>query len=133
METPTDIKLHKKSGVLGIEYADGKSYEFSAEFLRVHSPSAEVKGHGPGQETLQFGKKDVRIVKLDMVGNYAIKPTFSDGHTTGIFSWNYLCELGGNQDQLWTSYLARLNSAGKIREPLLEHTQVITLENHYQA
>jgi DUF971 family protein len=133
METPSDIKLHKKSGILDIEYAGGKHYEFSAEFLRVHSPSAEVKGHGPGQETLQFGKKDVNIVKLDMVGSYAIKPTFSDGHNTGIFSWNYLAELGSNKQELWSAYLGKLKSAGKFREPLPEHTQVITLVDPTKA
>lgn len=133
METPADIKLHKKSGVLDLEYASGKRYEFSAEFLRVHSPSAEVKGHGPGQETLQFGKKNVAIVKLEMVGSYAIKPTFSDGHNSGIYSWNYLAELGSNKAELWDAYLAKLKTAGKFREPLPEHTQVITLVDHSKA
>ena len=133
MVTPTEIKLHKKSGILDIEYAGGKRFELSAEFLRVHSPSAEVKGHGPGQETLQFGKKNVTIVKLDMVGSYAIKPTFSDGHNSGIFSWSYLAELGSNQDALWSTYLDKLKSAGKVREALPEHTQVITLVDHSKA
>jgi DUF971 family protein len=133
METPTDIKLHKKSGVLEIEYAGGTRYEFSAEFLRVHSPSAEVKGHGPGQETLQFGKKGIAIVKLDMIGSYAIKPTFSDGHNTGLFSWSYLAELGHNQQTLWSSYLTKLKTAGKAREALPEHTQVITLVDPSKA
>ncbi|MFT4862198.1 MAG: DUF971 family protein [Pseudohongiellaceae bacterium] len=132
METPTGIKLHKKSGILDIEYAD-RRFEFSAEFLRVHSPSAEVKGHGPGQETLQYGKKGVSIVKLDMVGSYAIKPTFSDGHNSGIFSWKYLAELGSNQEDLWNAYLAKLKTAGKFRQVLPEHTQVITLVNPYKA
>ncbi len=130
MEIPADIKLQKKSGVLTIEYTSGKSFQFSAEFLRVHSPSAEVKGHGPGQETLQFGKKDVLIVKLDMVGSYAIKPTFSDGHNSGIYSWNYLAELGDTQEALWASYLAKLQTAGKFRETLPEDTQVITLVDY---
>ncbi len=133
MEIPADIKLQKKSGILTIEYASGKSYQFPAEFLRVHSPSAEVKGHGPGQETLQFGKKDVSIVKLDMVGSYAIKPTFSDGHNSGIYSWNYLAELGASQAELWDSYLGRLKAAGKFRETLPEHTQVIKLSDHPKA
>ncbi len=132
METPTGIKLHKKSGILDIEYAD-RRYAFSAEFLRVHSPSAEVKGHGPGQETLQYGKQDVGIVKLDMVGSYAIKPTFSDGHNTGIFSWSYLAELGKNHEAMWSAYLAKLKTAGKSRQALPEHTQVITLVDPYKA
>ncbi len=127
MESPTEIKLHKTSAVLEIEYASGDKYEFSAEFLRVHSPSAEVKGHGPGQEVLQFGKKDVKITSLEMVGNYGIKPVFSDGHRSGIFSWNYLSELGANKTALWDAYLNKLSAAGKFREALPEHTQVITL------
>ncbi len=113
---PTEILLHQKSRVLEISYSDGSRFELPYEFLRVQSPSAEVRGHGPGQEVLQTGKKDVDILNLEPVGSYAVQPTFSDGHSTGIYSWNYLYELGANRDELWREYLARLKAAGASRE-----------------
>jgi DUF971 family protein len=113
---PTEIKLHQKSRVLEIAFADGKTFRLPCEFLRVYSPSAEVRGHGPGQEVLQTGKKDVEITAIEPVGRYAIQPKFSDGHDTGIYSWDYLYELGVKQDAQWKSYLARLEEAGKSRD-----------------
>jgi len=112
---PTEIKLHQKSRVLEISFSDGSRFELPYEFLRVYSPSAEVRGHGPGQETLQTGKKDVDIESLDPVGSYAVQPHFSDGHATGIYSWDYLYELGVNREAMWRSYLERLAEAGALR------------------
>jgi len=113
---PTEIKLHQKSRVLEISFADGKTFRLPCEFLRVHSPSAEVRGHGPGQEVLQVGKSKVDIRSLDPVGSYAVQPTFSDGHATGIYSWEYLHHLGENQERLWAEYLARMEQAGASRD-----------------
>ncbi|HUL67935.1 MAG TPA: DUF971 domain-containing protein [Burkholderiaceae bacterium] len=115
--TPTEINLHAKSRVLEIAFADGKVFRLPFEFLRVFSPSAEVKGHGPGQETLQVGKRDVTITAIEPVGNYAVQPVFSDGHSTGIYSWQYLYELGSTQERLWQGYLERLEEAGGSRDP----------------
>ncbi|HEY6720322.1 MAG TPA: DUF971 domain-containing protein [Burkholderiales bacterium] len=114
--TPTEIKLHQKSRVLEISFSDGKSFELPYEFLRVYSPSAEVRGHGPGQEVLQVGKKDVDILNLEPVGSYAVQPHFSDGHGTGIYSWDYLYDLGTNRQSLWQAYLKRLESVGARRD-----------------
>jgi DUF971 family protein len=113
---PTEITLHKKSRVLELGFEDGARYQLPAEYLRVFSPSAEVRGHGPGQETLQTGKRNVEITDLEGVGNYAVKPTFSDGHDTGIYSWDLLYDLGVNQEALWADYLARLEQAGASRD-----------------
>jgi DUF971 family protein len=113
---PTGITLHQKSRLLEIAFADGRSFRLSYEFLRVHSPSAEVRGHGPGQEVLQVGKRQVEIKSLDPVGSYAVQPLFSDGHGTGIYSWAYLYELGQNQDKLWAEYLAKLAAARAGRD-----------------
>jgi DUF971 family protein len=113
---PTEITLHKKSRVLELGFEDGARYQLPAEYLRVYSPSAEVRGHGPGQETLQTGKRNVEITDLEGVGNYAVKPTFSDGHDTGIYSWDLLYDLGVNQEALWADYLARLEQAGASRD-----------------
>ena len=113
---PTEIKLHQKSGVLEIAFADGKDFKLSCEFLRVFSPSAEVRGHGPGQEVLQVGKKNVSITKIDPVGNYAIQLTFSDGHDTGIYSWDLLYDYGMRQDDMWQQYLRRLAEANASRD-----------------
>jgi DUF971 family protein len=113
---PTTITLHQKSRVLEIAFTDGKSFRLPFEFLRVHSPSAEVRGHGPGQEVLQVGKRNVDIRALEPVGSYAVQPQFSDGHGTGIYSWEYLYELGENQDELWKEYLEKLAQAGASRE-----------------
>ncbi len=115
--TPTEIKLHQKSRVLEVSFSDGSRFELPYEFLRVHSPSAEVRGHGPGQEVLQSGKKEVDILSLEPVGSYAVQPHFSDGHGTGIYSWDYLRELGANRESLWQAYLKRLEAAGARREP----------------
>jgi len=114
---PTEIKLHQKSRKMEIAFSDGSQFELSYELLRVYSPSAEVRGHGPGQEVLQVGKRDVDIVSLEPSGNYAIQPTFSDGHDTGIYSWDYLYALGQNRETLWQEYLERLERAGASREP----------------
>ena len=115
--TPTEIKLHQMSKILELTFADGHAYRLPYEFLRVYSPSAEVRGHGPGQETLQVGKRDVTIKEVEPVGNYAIRPMFSDGHDSGIYSWDYLCELGARQDEMWQRYLARLAEAKASRDP----------------
>jgi len=114
--TPTEIVLHQKSRVLEIAFSDGKRFRLPSEFLRVYSPSAEVRGHGPGQEVLQVGKKDVGITELDPVGAYAVRPVFSDGHDTGIYSWDYFYTLGVNQDEMWRRYLERIDEAGASRE-----------------
>jgi DUF971 family protein len=115
--TPTEIKLHQKSRVLEVWFSDGSRFELPFEFLRVYSPSAEVRGHGPGQEVLQVGKKEVDILNLEPVGSYAVQPHFSDGHATGIFSWDYLYEIGVNRASMWQTYLKRLEAAGAKREP----------------
>ena len=112
---PTGITLHQKSRVLEIAFADGRSFRLPYEFLRVYSPSAEVRGHGPGQEVLQTGKREVEIRALEPVGSYAVQPQFSDGHSTGIYSWDYLYELGENQDELWSEYLGKLKAANATR------------------
>ena len=114
---PTEIKLHQKSRVLEISFADGKTFMLPCEFLRVYSPSAEVRGHGPGQEVLQPGKKNVAITAIEPVGSYAIKLTFSDGHDTGLYSWELLHDYGLHQDEMWRHYLERLEAAGASREP----------------
>ena len=114
---PTEITLHSESRVLEIAFSDGRTFRLPYEFLRVNSPSAEVRGHGPGQEQLQVGKRDVTIVSAETVGHYGFQPTFSDGHSTGIYSWDLLYELGLNQDSLWEQYLERLRAAGASRDP----------------
>ena len=117
MPRPTEITLHQKSRVLDVAFDDGSRFELPCEYLRVFSPSAEVRGHGPGQEVLQFGKKEVGIREVEPVGAYAVKLAFTDGHDTGIYSWEYLHELGVKRESNWRSYLARLEQAGKSREP----------------
>jgi DUF971 family protein len=114
---PTEIKLHQTSRALEIAFNDGRSFRLPYEFLRVHSPSAEVRGHGPGQEVLQVGKRDVAIAEVEAIGHYAIQPSFSDGHNTGIYSWDYLYDLGMRQDELWQNYLDRLARSGASRDP----------------
>jgi DUF971 family protein len=113
---PTDIILHQQSRLLEIAFDDGKRFKLSCEYLRVHSPSAEVRGHGAGQEVLQTGKKDVTIQAVEPVGNYAVKLVFSDGHATGLYAWDYLYSLGVDHDALWKTYLDRLNNAGASRD-----------------
>ncbi len=113
--TPTEINLNRRTRMLTVSFGD-ETFEMSCEYLRVHSPSAEVQGHGPGQDVLQVGKEDVNIDNIEPVGNYAIKPVFDDGHDTGIFSWDTLYRLGKSQDENWQRYLNRLNEAGKPRK-----------------
>ena len=113
---PTEVKLHQASRVLEIAFDDGSTFRLPYEYLRVYSPSAEVRGHGPGQEVLQVGKRDVTIASVEPVGHYALRPTFSDGHDTGIYSWEYLHELGAHHDEFWQRYLDRLRAAGASRE-----------------
>jgi DUF971 family protein len=124
---PTDIRLHKKTALLELHYADGGIYSLPAEFLRVHSPSAEVRGHGKGQEVLQVEKMHVKIDKIDPVGHYAVQLHFSDSHSTGIYSWDYLRELALNQQTLWNEYLERLKAAGARREPPEAGVQVVNI------
>jgi len=114
---PTEIKLHQKSRVLEIAFANGMSFQLPCEFLRVYSPSAEVRGHGPGQEVLQIGKKNVEISRVEPVGQYAVQLHFSDGHSTGIYSWDLLYDYGTRQDEMWGEYLKRMGEAGASREP----------------
>lgn len=115
IEQPTEITLHQKSKTLEIAFEDGARFTWSFEFLRVQSPSAEVRGHGPGQKVLQAGKKDVNLTNIEPVGSYAIKLIFDDGHDSGLYTWDYLRELGQNQDALWHDYLLKLEEAGKSR------------------
>ncbi len=115
---PTEIKLHQVSRKLEIAFNNGTRFELPYEFLRVYSPSAEVRGHGPGQEVLQVGKKNVEIKGIEPVGSYAVQLTFSDGHDTGLFSWDYLYELGENHAELWDLYMSRMKAASASRETL---------------
>ena len=115
MPTPTEIKLHQQSRVLEITFSDGRTFRLPCELLRVYSPSAEVRGHGPGQEVLQAGKKDVAITAIEPVGHYAVQLKFSDGHDTGIYSWDLLYDYGVRQDEMWKQYLDRLAAAGASR------------------
>ena len=119
---PVQIVLHEISRILELSYEDGRTLRLPFELMRVYSPSAEVRGHGPGQETLQTGKSQVTIEAIEPVGHYAIQPKFSDGHYTGIFSWDYLHWLGDQQDALWQDYLRRLEEAGASRDPAPEAT-----------
>jgi DUF971 family protein len=114
--SPQSITLHQQSRVLEIGFSDGSEFKIPFELMRVYSPSAEVQGHGKGQEVLQTGKREVGVVALEPVGNYAVQPTFSDGHSSGIFSWDYLYFLGSKQADLWAEYLERLQAAGVERD-----------------
>ena len=119
--TPESLTLHEKSRVLEVVFSDGAAFRLPFELMRVYSPSAEVAGHGPGQEVLQTGKRDVELSALEPVGNYAVQPHFSDGHNTGIFSWDYLYFLGSQQAELWQKYESRLQAAGMSRDaPMAE-------------
>jgi DUF971 family protein len=119
--TPENIVAHQQSRKLEISFSDGAHFELPYELMRVYSPSAEVQGHGPGQEVLQTGKREVDLLSLEAVGNYAVQPTFSDGHESGIFSWDYLYFLGAQQDELWQRYFDRLKAAGLERDaPMAE-------------
>ena len=115
--TPVEIRLHQRSRVLELAFDDGQRFEMSFEFLRVFTPSAEARGHAPGQETLQIGKRDVDILRIEPVGNYAIRPVFSDGHDSGLYSWDILYGLGEHRDELWQAYLDQLEEAGASRDP----------------
>ncbi len=114
--TPESLTLHGASRVLEVGFSDGKTFRIPFELMRVYSPSAEVQGHGPGQEVLQTGKRDVTVVDIEPVGNYAVKPTFSDGHDTGLFTWEYLYFLGSQEQDLWAEYGQRLQAAGVSRD-----------------
>ena len=114
--TPTEIKMHQQSRLMEIVFDDGRRFELPYEYLRVYSPSAEVRGHGPGQEVLQTGKKNVGVDDIEAVGRYAVRPKFSDGHDTGIYSWDYLYMLGEKQSELWQQYLDDMTKAGASRE-----------------
>ena len=118
-DTPkvTEIKLHRRSKLLQISFSDGNTFQIPCEFLRVYSPSAEVRGHGSGQEVLQTGKRDINIDHIEPVGSYAIQLNFSDGHNTGLYSWDLLYEYGLHQDKMWQRYLQRLEQVGSSREP----------------
>ena len=122
---PTDLKLHRRSRELELGYADGSRYRLSCEYLRVYSPSAEVQGHGPGQEVLQAGKLKVGITDIRPVGNYALQLVFDDGHDTGLYSWDYLHRLCVERDTRWQTYLDRMAAAGASRDP---DVQVLTLK-----
>lgn len=114
--TPQSLTVHNQSAVLEVVFSDGAQFRIPFELMRIYSPSAEVQGHGPGQEVLQTGKRQVKLLGLEPVGNYAVQPSFSDGHESGIFSWDYLYFLGSRQDQLWADYHARLAKAGVDRD-----------------
>ncbi len=114
--TPVSLTAHGRSRVLEVAFSDGAHFRIPFELMRVYSPSAEVQGHGPGQEVLQSGKREVVVEAIEPVGHYGIKPTFSDGHDSGIFSWDYLYHLGARQDALWAQYQARLAAAGRGRD-----------------
>jgi DUF971 family protein len=113
---PTAVTVHQASKVLEVAFADGAAFRIPFELMRIYSPSAEVQGHGPGQEVLQTGKRDVGVVGLEQVGNYAVQPEFSDGHNTGLFTWDYLYFLGSQQKELWEQYEGRLQAAGVVRD-----------------
>jgi len=115
--TPTEIRLQTKSRQIVIAFDDGNRFELSFEFLRVHSPSAEVQGHGPGQEFLQTGKEQVQVTAIEPIGHYAVRLVFDDGHDTGLYTWKYLYDLGAERDSKWQAYLDRLKAAGYARRP----------------
>ncbi|MDH5502262.1 MAG: DUF971 domain-containing protein [Gammaproteobacteria bacterium] len=119
--TPSEIRLRKKSRLLSLAFDDGSSFDLPFEYLRVFSPSAEVKGHGPGQEVLQTGKQAVNVTAIEPIGHYAVRLVFDDGHNTGLYTWKYLHELGVNQESNWKSYLDRLKAAGYAGRPHAGH------------
>ena len=129
--TPESLTVHGQTKVLEIGFSDGVQFRIPFELMRVYSPSAEVQGHGPGQEVLQTGKRDVTIAEIEPVGNYAVKPTFSDGHDSGLFTWEYLYFLGSEQDALWKQYEGRLQAAGVSRDaPMIEKAGSSCGHNH---
>ena len=128
---PTSITVHQQSRVLEVSFDDGSEFRIAFELMRVYSPSAEVQGHGPGQEVLQTGKRNVELAALEPVGNYAVQPFFSDGHDTGIFSWDYLYYLGSQGDELWRRYEERLNAAGIDRDAPMKSAQASSCGHHH--
>ncbi|MBS0375927.1 MAG: DUF971 domain-containing protein [Proteobacteria bacterium] len=114
---PTEIRLRRRSRLVEVTFADGVRYALSFEYLRAHSPSAEVQGHGPGQDVLQIAKENVAVLRVDPVGQYAVRLVFDDGHDTGLYTWAYLRELGARHDEKWARYLARLDGIGYVRKP----------------
>jgi len=128
---PTAITVHQQSRVLEVSFADGRDFRIPFELMRVYSPSAEVQGHGPGQEVLQTGKRLVDVTALEAVGNYAVQPVFSDGHNSGIFSWDYLYFLGSQQAQLWEQYESRLQAAGMSRDAAMPEAAGTSCGHHH--
>jgi len=128
---PTSITVRQQSRVLEVDFSDGQSFRIPFELMRVYSPSAEVQGHGPGQEVLQTGKREVSLTALEPIGNYAVQPTFSDGHDTGIFSWDYLHFLGSQQSELWQKYESRLREAGISRDAPMVGNAVASACGHH--
>ncbi|MDP2368981.1 gamma-butyrobetaine hydroxylase-like domain-containing protein [Rhodoferax sp.] len=128
--TPQALTVHSQSAVLEVVFSDGAQFRIPFELMRIYSPSAEVQGHGPGQEVLQTGKRQVKLLGLEPVGNYAVQPSFSDGHESGIFSWDYLYFLGSRQDQLWTDYHARLVKAGVDRDAAMPEKAASGCSSH---
>lgn len=128
---PVALTVHEQSRMLEVQFDDGGHFRIPFELMRVYSPSAEVQGHGPGQEVLQTGKRDVGLVALEPVGNYAVQPTFSDGHASGIFSWDYLYRLGSQQERLWREYEARLSAAGLDRDAPMPGKPAASCGHHH--
>ncbi|MBK9573506.1 MAG: DUF971 domain-containing protein [Rhodoferax sp.] len=128
--TPQALTVHSQSAVLEVVFSDGAQFRIPFELMRIYSPSAEVQGHGPGQEVLQTGKRDVKLEALEPVGNYAVQPTFSDGHDSGIFTWDYLYFLGSEQDKLWADYQARLAKAGVSRDAAMPEKAASGCSSH---
>jgi DUF971 family protein len=128
--TPQSLVVHSQSKVLEVSFSDGSEFRIPFELMRIYSPSAEVQGHGPGQEVLQTGKRNVDLAALEPVGNYAVQPTFSDGHDSGIFSWDYLYFLGSQQDKLWDEYASRLAAAGVDRDAVMPEKAVHGCASH---
>ena len=128
--TPTALTVHSKSRLLEVAFSDGAAFSIPFELMRIYSPSAEVMGHGPGQEVLQTGKRDVVVVELEPIGNYAVRPTFSDGHDSGIFSWDYLYHLGTDQAKMWDEYNRRLHTAGALRDAPMVVAQGHSCSSH---
>jgi DUF971 family protein len=128
---PTAITVHQQSRALEVSFADGAEFRIPFELMRVYSPSAEVQGHGPGQEVLQTGKREIELTALEPVGNYAVQPTFSDGHNTGIYSWDYLYFLGSQQPALWQQYEERLKAAGAVRDAPMVEASGSTCGHHH--
>src|SRR5215212_6075257 len=129
--TPVSMTVHGRSRVLEVAFSDGAHFRIPFELMRIYSPSAEVQGHGPGQEVLQTGKRDVELTELEPVGNYAVQPSFSDGHDTGIFSWDYLYFLGSQQDELWRKYEGRLKAAGADRDSPMSGSAASACGHHH--